>query len=209
MTLDEIKAIAASWTDKVTGAVDNAFDYAGSKLPQVGDDGISVPGFAGQNALSFLRNNAGLAAATTLGAGAVAGGLSASDERPGESKVERLRRSMRNAAIVSGLTGTGWLAGSGLAGVTGAANAKVDKSTGKIPNVATNDKGYLEQIKAPDEGWVSVVKSVAPGLLGVLPASSTFNAGVASLLGIGRTGTRTVTRQALRPAQVWAAIRQH
>lgn len=65
----------------------------------------------------FLKRYAAPAAVTTLGAGALAGGLTAQGERPGETKRERTMRILRNAAIASGATGLGWLGASGVAGL--------------------------------------------------------------------------------------------
>lgn len=65
----------------------------------------------------FLKRYAAPAAVTTLGAGALAGGLTAQGERPGETKRERTMRILRNAAIASGATGLGWLGASGVVGL--------------------------------------------------------------------------------------------
>lgn len=66
---------------------------------------------------NFLKDWAVPAGVTTLGAGALAGTLTAQGERPGETKRERTLRVLRNALIASGATGLGWAGAAGVAGL--------------------------------------------------------------------------------------------
>ena len=113
---DQIGAALDKYTEK---AKNLGSDVSGYFNPP---DGETTEGsaFWQQGAKPFLKNWGVPAAATTLGAAGLAGGLTAAKERRGEDKKERAARILKNMLLAGGGAGLAWGAGAGLSGLDAA-----------------------------------------------------------------------------------------
>lgn len=162
------------------------------------EDRPGAASYIAQEAGRFFDENNVKGLAASLGAGALAGGISYTDKRVGESKRERLVRTMRNALLGTAGVGTAYAAGGLLHGINSLNNVdpatlRYEAQPGEQPTIVVGDP--------PDYG--AETAALVGGTLGGLAAQSrTVATGTRNLL-LG-AGPRRAAGAILNPSRAVA-----
>lgn len=119
LSIEDLKRSAGNFVaDTADGVMSTVGDTVSKARKFMAATEATTPGEEfNLTAREFLKRWGPLAGATTIGAGLAAGSLTASGDRPGESKRERTTRILRNALLTSLATGAGWAGAAGAAGL--------------------------------------------------------------------------------------------